>query len=142
MTVEIHNLQSHIPIDLGLVERAARACAEEEAFDISISLVDDGAIREVNARHLNRDRPTDVIAFDYDPDSEGIAGEVIVSAERARQEAEARGHDPVEELLLYVVHGIMHLSGYDDKDKDDAKEMWKAQNRVMKKLGFTGDIGP
>jgi probable rRNA maturation factor len=142
MTVEIHNLQTHIPIDLKLVERAALTCAEEEALDLSISLVDDQAIREVNARHLDRDRPTDVIAFDYQAEAGGISGEVIVSAECARAEAEARGHDPVEELLLYVVHGIMHLRGFDDKNGDDAKRMWKAQNRVMKRLGFSGEIGP
>ena len=138
MAVEIHNLQSLLKIDLKLIERAVHVCTEGEPGDLSISIVDDQAIRKIHGEHLGKDRPTDVISFEYGEHG----GEVIVSAERALEEARLRGHDPVEELLLYVVHGIMHLRGFDDKEEADAEEMWKAQNRMMKKLGYSGNIGP
>jgi probable rRNA maturation factor len=56
--------------------------------------------------------------------------------------AEARGLDPMAELVLYVVHGVLHLKGYDDGDPSQAAKMWRQQNQIMKKLGYSADFEP
>ena len=85
--------------------------------DISVALVNDAVIREVNREHLDHDWATDSIAFSYedDPSPDAVAGEVVVSGETALREAEERGKDPRHELLLYVAHGTLHLLGWDDE---------------------------
>jgi probable rRNA maturation factor len=144
MPIEIHDLQSFLDVDLALIERAALVAANLKDAEISIAIVDDEAIRAVNADHLHRDRPTDVIAFNYD-EEESIGppcGEVIVSAEMAKRVAEKEDRDPGAELILYVVHGVLHLTGMDDRAPDDAERMWEKQNEVMGKLGFTEKFKP
>lgn len=146
MTIEIHNLQENVKVDLELVERAVQACTAAEDPEISVSLVDDAAIQEVNARYLDHDWPTDVISFDYAGDSGSDAaaapsGEVIVSGETALRVSGERGDpDGGAELVLYVVHGVLHLMGYDDKQPEDAARMRAEQDRIMESLGLPGNL--
>jgi probable rRNA maturation factor len=139
MPIEIHNLQNFLPVDLARVERAARAAAAPCADpDLSLSLVGDAEIQDVNARFLGHDRPTDVISFDYadSPGGERVSGEVIVSAECAVRVAQEHGGDATAELMLYVIHGILHLRGFDDQEVEDASAMWRRQSELMRELGY------
>ncbi len=142
MVIEIHNLQKLIPVDFDHVMRAVKTAAGEDEPAISISLVSDQEIRAVNREHLGRDRPTDVIAFDYRSGDlgEGLSGEVILSAETAARVAAEKKHAPTTELILYVVHGVLHLAGYDDRDPEAARAMWARQKEVMDFLGLSGDF--
>ena len=84
---------------------------------ISIALVDDATIHAVNRRHLAHDWPTDVISFRLsEVDDDELAGELVVSAEMAATTARQAGVGAWDELALYVVHGLLHLCGYDDHD--------------------------
>jgi len=142
MPIEIHNLQSFIDVDLDLIIKAVELAADQKDPDISISIVDDKAIHEVNKEHLDHDFPTDVISFDYRDESEAadLSGEMIVSGERAYRIASDRKTDPVAELALYIIHGVLHLKGMDDQEPDDAKVMWRLQNTHLTSLGFSGEL--
>ena len=96
---------------------AATFAAEgASAPDVGVVLVNDATIRELNREHLDHDWATDVIAFDYgdDPSPDGLRGEVVASGETAAREAGQRGKSARHELLLYVVHGTLHLLGWED----------------------------
>jgi len=137
MPVEIYDLQDLLSLDLDRVERAARlAAAPCEEPDLSISLIRDAEIREVNRLHLSHDHPTDVISFDYGESAEVISGEVLVSVETALRVAKKRGCDPEAEVILYVVHGVLHLNGFDDKDPDSARAMRRRQRELVRESGY------
>lgn len=130
--------------------RASLAHYRPRAARISVVVVDDDAIRQLNERHLNRDEPTDVLAFDLRgetsqlPDSPPqvlVDGDIVVSVETARREAERRGHDLRAELALYVVHGTLHLLGHDDGDIERASRMHGIENEILTALGYGAVYG-
>ena len=138
MSIEIANEQDVLPLDeprfLSDVSRLAAGAGWTGT--LSVAVTDDARIREVNVRFLGHDWPTDVIAFPLDDDD----GEVVVSAERAVEEATARGVDPMAELLLYVVHGILHLMGHDDHEPEDARRMHEESLILLGELGYRNTI--
>ncbi|MEW5932762.1 MAG: rRNA maturation RNase YbeY [Bacillota bacterium] len=89
---------------------------------MSVALVSDERIRELNSRFLGRDRPTDVLAFPLGDDAPGAWGEVVVSVDTARRQAGERNGDLQEELVLLAVHGVLHLLGRDD----DSPAAWQS----------------
>ena len=105
IVVEINNGVRDFPIDeqrLSAAVRLALSHAQVEAGEVSLAVVDDAEMHRLNRRHLNHDCPTDVISFVFDASPRAFDGEIIVSADTARREAERldwRAHD---ELLLYV----------------------------------------
>lgn len=123
----------------GATQRAVEAALSHggrAGAEISVAFVDDGAIAAMHGEWLGDDAPTDVITFDLGEDQEGPAGELYVSVERARAEAAARGLDPVRELALYVVHGTLHLCGFDDHAEDERARMRAAEAQVLASLGY------
>jgi probable rRNA maturation factor len=102
---------------------------------LSLALVDNAAIAEVNEQFLQHEGPTDVISFllaeEGAPNPENQFGELVISVEMARQEARARGLPIQEETFRYCVHGILHLLGYDDQTDADADEMTQQQERIV-----------
>ncbi len=137
MAIEIHNLQNILDVDFDRICEAVELSAGAKDPDIFISIVSDAEIRRVNREHLNRDNPTDVIAFDYQDEENVLTGEVIVSAETALSAARERELDPFAELILYMIHGVLHIIGYDDADPEGAAEMQRKQGSIMKKMGFS-----
>lgn len=105
--------------------------------EISIAVVDDPTIRQLNQQYLNHDFETDVISFvlEYDEDTEFLAGQLIVSTDTAANLAEQVGHSMQDELLLYVIHGTLHLIGHDDKEQSAADEMRIAEKKYLAKFG-------
>jgi probable rRNA maturation factor len=83
-----------------------------------------------------------VITFDLSDDLDGVGGEIYVSAPCARKTARARGVAVRRELSLYVVHGVLHLCGYDDSTRADRARMRAAETRVMRALGWKDDPNP
>lgn len=118
------------------VKGAADACRRAAELvlggrDIVVALVDDATIARLHERFLGEPGPTDVLSFPH--------GEIVASGETAWREARARGIDPVHELLLYVVHGALHLAGHRDKGRADQGRMRAAERRVLRALGV-GDV--
>lgn len=122
---------------------AAEATLRHEATpgQATLVLTDDEGIRALNRDFLGRDAPTDVLAFsareDADsafvaaPEMGGYLGDVIVSYPRAAAQAEAHGHPLEEELHLLVVHGMLHLLGYDHAGEEEKAAMWARQAAIL-----------
>jgi probable rRNA maturation factor len=105
--------------------------------ELSIAIVADPAIRQLNKQYLNHDYETDVISFvlDYDEESSFLAGQLIVSADTAANMAAQVGGSVQDELLLYVIHGTLHLVGLDDKNPSGAAEMRLAERKYLAEFG-------
>ncbi|MCH2208500.1 MAG: rRNA maturation RNase YbeY [Lentisphaerales bacterium] len=109
---------------------------------LSVILLDDPQITEINEQYLNHEGPTDVISFDYvddfdeeiDADDEFTIGELYISLETAKRQGEEYNKTLNEELLLYIAHGILHICGYDDHCEEDINEMRQAEQRVLSEL--------
>jgi probable rRNA maturation factor len=141
--VEISSIQSHVAVDAVALRALAAHVLRCEGIDraeVSVSLVDDAAIAPINRRYLDHEGPTDVITFPLSPpDSDELAGEIVISAETAAREAAARRLDPVDELRLYLVHGLLHLCGRDDRDANDRRRMHARQEELL--VSFAGAVG-
>jgi probable rRNA maturation factor len=105
---------------------------------LSLAVVNDAHIGRLNREYLGHEGPTDCLSFDLrDPGSDhAIEGEIVVSWETARREADARGHSAQAELTLYAIHGLLHLLGYDDHEAEDAALMHEAEDRILISLGL------
>ena len=111
------------------------------AGEISIAIVDDPTIHDLNSRWLEHDEPTDVLSFVLE-ESEGYReGEIIVSADTALARAAEFGWIAASELLLYVVHGALHLAGYDDKQPADRERMRERERFYLSQLGINEGSG-
>jgi len=142
--VEVINRQRKYEVDCDLL----RICAEKvlslvgrREGELSILLVNNRRIREFNKRYRGIDRPTDVLSFPMDKDSgygPVLLGDIVVSLEKADAQAREYGHPMLTELLMLIVHGILHLFGYDHgKSPEDATVMKRKEMSIMRKLrGF------
>ncbi|QEH33458.1 Endoribonuclease YbeY [Aquisphaera giovannonii] len=133
--VEVSDTQSHLAVDPGRLARLAGDVLRGEGIDaasISIALVDDPTIHRINRDHLDHDWPTDVISFALsDPGDRRLVGELVISTEMARSTAAELAEDPSDELELYVVHGLLHLCGYDDTSDEAALRMGERQRAIL-----------
>ncbi|GAH27302.1 unnamed protein product [marine sediment metagenome] len=140
---ELASIDFGLPIDAVLLQRAAREVMDyiegDMDVDITIILTDDAQIHELNKQYRGIDAPTDVLSFpsgDTDPDSKLLyLGDVVISYPRAQAQAEARGHPVEAELQLLVVHGVLHLSGYNHVEAQGKSGMRAAQAEILVLLG-------
>ena len=106
--------------------------------DLTILVDDDQRIQKLNNEYLSIDAPTDVLAFpaDFtDPDTgHNYLGDVIISFPQAKSQAEKRGHSLEAEIQLLIVHGVLHLLGYDHLESEDKEIMWSAQSQVLSQV--------
>jgi probable rRNA maturation factor len=104
--------------------------------ELSVSFVGSNAMRRLNREYRGVDRDTDVLAFPLDEAGEGVAGErvlgdIVISVDRAINQARSWKNTINRELLLYLVHGILHLCGMDDRTSTGRNEMWKRQRDIL-----------
>jgi probable rRNA maturation factor len=119
-----------------LVQRALAAEGIEQA-EIGILLVDDRRIAKVHDEWLGEPGPTDVITFDLsEPDGAVLRGDIVVSTETAKRMSGEFGWTPRQELAYYVIHGLLHLAGYDDRDPADRRAMRSRERAVMRAVGL------
>jgi probable rRNA maturation factor len=129
------------------IRRAAQATLQqeqvEEACELAVLLAGDETLRELNRHHRGVDASTDVLAFPNEAqgpfvDAPGLPrhlGDVIISLPRAEAQAAEVGNTLSAELQLLVVHGVLHLLGYDDQTAQERARMWRAQQAVLDYLG-------
>ena len=137
--VLLSNGQSRHAVDEEQLIAAARAVLRESEFTsamISLAVVNDSTIRELNRQFLNHDWPTDVLSFALQDDGDHLEGEVIISADTAATSAAELGCTPAAEQLLYVIHGMLHLIGYRDKTPTEAREMRLAEAQFLGEFGW------
>lgn len=132
-------------LETALLERAARLTLDlspdHSNADMTIVLADDRQLHELNLDYLGVDAPTDVLAFpasEADPET-GVEylGDVVISIPRAAQQAQAAGHSLEAEAQLLVVHGTLHLLGYDHAAAEDKAVMWEMQAKVLEQIGLS-----
>ena len=139
LKIEIANEQDSLSVDAERLRQAALAVLRDagvEASELSIAVVDDPTIHDLNRRFLEHDYPTDVLSFLLERDGSRLEGEIVVSADTATREAARLGWPAGDELLLYVVHGTLHLVGYDDVTDELRAEMRAAEKRHLTALGL------
>ncbi len=139
------------------VEKCVKAALEYENCDfdaeISLTYVDDEQIRELNSSERGIDKATDVLSFpmcnfdengdiidaDYDFDGDVILlGDIVISAERARAQAESYGHSFLREIAFLTVHSMLHLLGYDHVNSEEEERiMFKKQDEILESIGIT-----
>ena len=108
--------------------------------DISLAVVDDPTIHRLNRQHLQHDFPTDVLSFVLDDDG-CLEGEVIVSADTAIASAAEYRWDAASELLLYFIHGSLHLVGYDDQSDDQRTRMRDREAYYLRSIAIEPPAG-
>lgn len=125
-----------------LIQAAEAALQHEgqtEEVELSIVIADDQAIQELNAQFRDVDAPTDVLSFpadEYDPDEQyQYLGDIMISYPRAVAQALVAQHPVINEIRLLVVHGVLHLLGYDHLDPEEKAEMWAIQAEILTSIG-------
>ena len=151
MNVMISNYPEELefPAD---IEKNVRAAAEKvgelygvENGEVSVTLTNNEYIHTLNKQYRGIDRPTDVLSFalneSEEPDVEdgpdvNVLGDLVISVERAKEQAADYGHSVKREIAFLPVHGMLHLLGYDHMEEEDRIEMEAEQRFVMEKLGI------
>ncbi len=138
--IDISHLCRLIEVSEAEILRVARMVMHDHggaADGVSIAIVDDATITELHKTYLNKPGATDVLSFDLSDDqAESMEGQVVVSAETAHRQASRRGVTPEAELMLYIVHGMLHLMGFDDLTPDAFKLMHREEDRLLDALGY------
>src|SRR3954447_24539505 len=132
--------QESVPVERAPMREVVRAVLEGEGVaeaSISLAFVDNATIHRLNKQFLDHDEPTDVLTFPLSgPGAKALEGEVVIGAEVARAVAADRGHDEQAELALYVIHGLLHLCGYDDTTPAAARRMRERERLYLQRLGL------
>ena len=103
---------------------------------LSISFINSGELRDINKEYLNHDYETDVITFNYSKKLKEIDGEILISFEEAKRNAKKFNASYGKELSRLVIHGMLHLLNFDDKDQKSKKIMKQAENKLTLKYNF------
>ena len=151
------NLKVHLRVSSALankVRQGALRRAVQAAFDtagkkrsgeLTLVITDDAHVRELNRTYRGVDAATDVLAFGAAreagtppcfPETPNYLGDIVVSYSRSLEQARTYAHPIEEELILLVVHGTLHLLGYDHEQESDREEMWEAQSAALARLGI------
>ena len=119
----------------GAIE-AALAHLHRDVSRIGLVVVDDEAMTELHRTWHGKDTTTDVLTFETDTDGP-IDVDIAVCIDEARRQCAYRGHEVLDELLLYVLHGLLHCCGHNDHTNDDRRRMFEAQDDLLKAIGRT-----
>ena len=138
LQIEIADQQT-LKVDTQPLVEISTSILQDHGFsqgELSIALVDDPTIRDLNRKYLDHDWETDVISFVLDQTDDTLTGQLIVSTDTARRVAEELGSSFESELALYVAHGTLHLVGFDDRDEESANEMKAAEREYLKRFSI------
>ena len=151
--IDLQDFQKRYSLPLRKIKSAARCVFQEEKVktaQLSVVFVTDSAIRTMNRRFLGRDRPTDVLAFDMSDaglsykknKARHLEGEVAISLMTAARNAKRFGNSLQEEAVLYVIHGVLHLLGYDDHAEADTARMRRREQELLEICETRGFCAP
>lgn len=126
-------------VDVERLRDAVRRVLVEHGVEkgsISLAIVDDVVIHDVNRRFLNHDEPTDVVTFVLEEGEGSIDGEIVLGADVAARTAKELNVAAADELLLYAIHGALHLVGYDDLSPEPRVEMRVQERKYLASFGL------
>lgn len=140
MRLEITNLQKLCRINARKMKTLVKSILKAEKRDAELSIVftDNKKIKEMNKAFLGHDYATDVLSFSYHEPAhkDCIVGEIIISVEMALKLTKKHKYPVEGEIALYLAHGLLHLLGYDDKRKKDARRMHQREGELLSGLGY------
>ena len=153
MTIEVQN-ESGVEIDELRTQRLSRFVMDRlrvhPMAELCVTAVDEDTIAELNARWMEQEGPTDVLAFpmdelrpglvDEDPE-EGVLGDLVLCPDIAARQGEAAGHGTLAEIELLTTHGILHLLGYDHAEPEEHAEMFGLQDEILGEWRATAAAG-
>lgn len=142
--------QGDIALVSSLLQHAAKVENIEAGTELSVTFVTNEAIHEINKQYRDKDAPTDVISFALEELGEGetaiiaegmprVLGDIIISIDRTREQAEEFGHSFERELGFLAVHGFLHVLGYDHMTPEDEKVMFGKQDEILESFGLSRD---
>ena len=140
VAVEVNQVETRAPEDTeALIRRAVAAALDHEGVadaSISVTLLDDKRIRNMNRKYLEHDRVTDVIAFPLYERGEAVVGDIYIGYEQAQEQAADANLDLAEEIARLAIHGTLHVLGYDHPEEGDRSksEMWQLQEEILRTL--------
>ena len=140
LTNQQHQVQIPPQLETSL-EKIAELSLEIEDIDpraeISLVFVDDQGIQELNKNYRDKDQPTDVLSFplwdeeDFEHSNEILLGDIIISLETAKRQAEEYGHTLEREIAYLMVHGLLHLLGYDHMSEEEKQVMRQREEEIL-----------
>ena len=143
MTIEITN-ESELEVDLtrvqSLAEHVREALRLHPLVDVGVIFVDEAPMTDLHVRWMDEAGPTDVLSFPMDElrpgseemlSAEGVLGDVVICPQVARRQAEAAGHEEINEILMLLTHGMLHLVGFDHVEPEEEKEMFALQKELL-----------
>ena len=137
MQIIIINQQKKIPINKRAIKTIAlktlKILKADLTGELSIVYVNNRTIKDLNYRFLGKRQPTDVLCFDLS-EGRGLTADIIISTEKACENARLFRTSPERELKLYLIHGILHLLGFRDKRIKDRTRMQRKASRILKKV--------
>jgi probable rRNA maturation factor len=152
VSIEISN-ESEIQIDTLRVQNLALHVRDElrlhPMVDVGIIFVDEAPMTELHVKWMDEPGPTDVLSFPMDelrPGSEeslspeGVLGDIVVCPQVAIRQAAVAGHEPINEILMLVTHGMLHLVGFDHAEPAEEKEMFELQAQMLRNF-YEAELG-
>lgn len=146
MSIEISN-ETAVEVDTDSVLKLATFVRDElklhPAIDLGIIFVDEEPMAELHVKWMDEPGTTDVLSFPMDelrpgsdllPSPEGVLGDIVVCPQVAIRQAETAGHSMMNEVLLLVTHGMLHLVGFDHAEPEEEKEMFGLQRELLEKF--------
>jgi len=133
--VEAEAWTGALPDVEAVVERAAQAALGTVEGDIVVLLTDDAAVRELNGRFRDKDKPTNVLSFPAPENAFPHLGDIVLAYGVCATEAEAQGKTLADHLSHLVVHGVLHLLGRDHEDDAEAEEMEAEEREILAQIG-------
>ena len=136
LTVTAQIGRQHVPYLARTLKRALLLVKNAPA-EISVALVNDARMSELHEQFMNIPGPTDVLTFELDHSPRGrcVSGEIVVCVPEARRRSRELKHKLEHELLLYALHGILHLSGHDDRTESAYRRMHREEDRILTAIG-------
>ncbi len=141
---EVENFENNYEQDFtAIIEQALKTLGIEDDVEVSFVIVDDERIHEINREYRHIDRSTDVISFAMEDNDqfyvEGMPrtlGDIFISVDHAKKQAEEYGHSLRREMCFLFTHGILHLLGYDHMTDEQEKEMFGLQDQILGALSI------
>lgn len=152
MHIDFHDKTNSVTADyVDLIDRLIQYAADAEKIteeaEMSITFVDNAEIQVINRNYRQKDVPTDVISFAMQEEGEGeqqiigeeipiVYGDIIISVDKAKEQAEDYGHSVERELGFLALHGFLHLLGYDHMNEAEEKKMFGRQEEILNGFGL------
>lgn len=139
--VEINN-KANIDLDLGRIKKITEQFLADQnlnKFEVSLAFISDQEMEKINQTYRGATGPTDVLSFsstEEEKEKENFLGEILLDWEQIKRQARELGKPKEEELIFILIHGLLHLLGYNDESKEEKENMLKLGQEIINRLNF------